>query len=400
VARTVVVGGGLVGLATAWALVRTGRDVVVLEKEDGWARHQSGHSSGVVHSGLYYAPGSLKARLTPRAVERLASFCAEHDVPYRTTGKLVVAGDERELPRLAELARRGEANGVRVQRLSPAQAREHEPHVRSVAALHVASTGVCDYPALAGRLADLLHDAGAELRLGSRVLGLRPHADGAQLLVDDSDGRWVLDADAVAVCAGLHADRLAGAAARDDDPAEDLRVLPFRGEYRALAPAAEHLVRGLVYPVPDPDLPFLGVHLTRGVDGHVHVGPNAVPALAREGYRRGEVSPADLAATLRFAGSWRLARRHWRHGAGEVARAASDALFVRAVRRLLPDLRADDLTASPAGVRAQAVRRDGRLHDDFALRRSGPVVHVLNAPSPAATASLLIGEHVAAALVR
>ncbi len=264
----------------------------------------------------------------------------------------------------------------------------------------MATTGVCDYSALAHRLAGLLHDAGAELRLGTRVLGLRPHGDGAQLLVDDGDGRWVLDADAVAVCAGLHADRLAGAAARDDDPAEDLRVLPFRGEYRALAPGAEHLVRGLVYPVPDPDLPFLGVHLTRGVDGHVHVGPNAVPALAREGYRRREVSASDLAATLRFPGAWRLARRHWRYGAAEVARAASDVLFVRAVQRLLPDLRADDLVPSPAGVRAQAVRRDGRLHDDFALRRQGPVVHVLNAPSPAATASLLIGEHVAAALVR
>lgn len=395
-----MVGGGLVGLATAWALVHAGRDVVVLEKEDGWAQHQSGHSSGVVHSGVYYAPGSLKARLTPRAVDRLAAFCAEHDVPYRTTGKLVVAVEEREVPRLDELARRGAANGVPVQRISPAQALEHEPHVRCVAAPHVASTGVCDYPALARRLAGLLHDAGAELRPGVRVLGLRPHGDGAQLLVDDADGRRVLDADAVAVCAGLHADRLAGAAARADDPAEDLRVLPFRGEYRALAPAAEHLVRGLVYPVPDPDLPFLGVHLTRGIDGHVHVGPNAVPALAREGYRRRQVSASDLAAALRFPGSWRLGRRHWRYGAAEVARPASDALFLRAVRRMLPEVTARDLVPAPAGVRAQAVRRDGRLHDDFALRRVGPVVHVLNAPSPGATASLLIGEQVARALVR
>lgn len=393
-------GGGLVGLATAWALVQQGREVVVLEKEDGWARHQSGHSSGVVHSGLYYAPGSLKARLTPRAVERLAAFCAEHDVPHRTTGKLVVATDEREVPRLDELARRGAANGVRVQRISPDEAREHEPHVRCVAALRVASTGVCDYPALARRLAGLLHDAGAGLRLGTTVLGLRPRGGAAQLLVEDATGREVLDADAVAVCAGLQADLLADDAARADDPAEDLRVLPFRGEYRALAPSAEHLVRGLVYPVPDPDLPFLGVHLTRGVDGHVHVGPNAVPALAREGYGRREVSASDLAAALRFGGTWRLGRRFWRYGAGEVARAASDALFLRAVRRMLPEVTARDLVPAPAGVRAQAVRRDGRLHDDFALRRVGPVVHVLNAPSPGATASLLVGEHVAATLLR
>lgn len=393
-----VVGGGVVGLATAWALSRTGRHVVVVEKEQDWAQHQSGRNSGVVHSGLYYAPGSLKAAMAVAAVDRLAAFCAEHDVPYRRVGKLVAATGREELPRLADLAERGRANGVPLREVGPAEARDIEPEVSCLAGLFVESTGVCDFAALAARLAQLLAEAGADLRLGCEVLALRPRGEGAELLLRGTDGRnEVLQAEVVAVCAGLQSDLLAR---RDgsDEGLDDLRILPFRGEYHELRPSSAHLVKGLVYPVPDPDLPFLGVHLTRGIDGHVHVGPNAVPALAREGYTWGDVVPREVLGSLAYPGSWRLAAKHGRYGIGEITRSVVPSLFVRAVQRLVPAVTADDLVPARAGVRAQAVRRDGTLCHDFELRRRGPVMHVLNAPSPAATASLLIGERIAAEL--
>ncbi|UQS32617.1 L-2-hydroxyglutarate oxidase [Streptomyces fradiae] len=380
-----VVGGGIIGLSTAYALSRAapGTRVVVLEKEDGPARHQTGRNSGVIHSGIYYRPGSLKARFAVRGAAEMVKFCAEYGLPHRVTGKLIVATDRAELPRLHALVQRGRENGIPVRELGPAQISAYEPDVRGIAAIHVGTTGICDYGAVAERLADA---SGAEVRYGARVTAVdrRPWGVAART----ADGR-VVRARALVNCAGLHCDEVARLAG--DDPG--MRIVPFRGEYYELG--RPELVRGLVYPVPDPAFPFLGVHLTRGVDGGVHVGPNAVPALAREGYGRLDVRPRELAGTLTWPGTWAIARRHWRYGAGELHRSLSKPAFTQAVRRLLPQVAAEDLRPAPAGVRAQAVLRDGTLVDDFLIREAPRTVHVLNAPSPAATASLPIGREVA-----
>lgn len=380
-----VVGGGIIGLSTAYALSRAapGTRVVVLEKEGGPARHQTGRNSGVIHSGIYYRPGSLKARFAVRGAAEMVKFCAEYGLPHRVTGKLIVATDRAELPRLHALVQRGRENGIPVRELGPAQISAYEPDVRGIAAIHVGTTGICDYGAVAERLADA---SGAEVRYGARVTAVdrRPWGVAART----ADGR-VVRARALVNCAGLHCDEVARLAG--DDPG--MRIVPFRGEYYELG--RPELVRGLVYPVPDPAFPFLGVHLTRGVDGGVHVGPNAVPALAREGYGRLDVRPRELAGTLAWPGTWAIARRHWRYGAGELHRSLSKPAFTQAVRRLLPQVTAEDLRPAPAGVRAQAVLRDGTLVDDFLIREAPRTVHVLNAPSPAATASLPIGREVA-----
>lgn len=385
-----VIGGGIVGLSTAYAVTRAapGTSVVVLEKEPGPARHQTGRNSGVIHSGIYYRPGSLKAEFAVRGAAEMVKFCTEHGLPHEVTGKLIVATERAELPRLHALVQRGRQHGIPVRELGPAQIVEFEPDVRGVGAIHVGTTGVCDFGAVAAHLARLAEDAGASVRYGAevRVVGRR----GAVVAVRTADGT-VVRARALVNCAGLHSDRVARLAG--DDP--EVRIVPFRGEYYALAPTAAARVRGLVYPVPDPAFPFLGVHLTRGVDGEVHVGPNAVPALAREGYAWRTVRPAELAATVAFPGAWRLARRHWRYGAAEARRSLSKAAFTAAVRRLLPGVAEDDLIPAPSGVRAQAVLRDGTLADDFLFAGSPRMVHVLNAPSPAATASLPIGREVA-----
>lgn len=385
-----VIGGGIVGLSTAYAITRAapGTRVVVLEKESGPARHQTGRNSGVIHSGIYYRPGSFKARFAVRGAAEMVEFCAEHDLPHEVTGKLIVATERSELPRLHALVQRGRENGIPVRELGPAQIAEYEPAVRGLAAIHVGTTGVCDYGAVARQLARLAEDAGGSVRYGAevRTVGRR----GATVAVRTAGGE-VLRARALVNCAGLHSDRIARLAG--DDPG--MRIVPFRGEYFELAADRADLVRGLVYPVPDPAFPFLGVHLTRGVDGTVHVGPNAVPALAREGYDWGTVRPGELAETVTYPGAWRIARRHWRYGAGEVRRSLSRSAFTTAVRRLLPAVRAEDLIPAPSGVRAQAVLRDGTLVDDFLFAQSPGMVHVLNAPSPAATASLPIGREVA-----
>ncbi|MCD9145974.1 L-2-hydroxyglutarate oxidase [Streptomyces albireticuli] len=385
-----VVGGGIVGLSTAYAITRAapGTRVVVLEKESGPARHQTGRNSGVIHSGIYYRPGSLKARFAVRGAAEMVKFCAEHDLPHEVTGKLIVATDRTELPRLHALVQRGRENGIPVRELGPAQMAEHEPHVRGLGAIHVGTTGVCDFGAVAGRLAGLARDAGASVRYGAEVRVISRRESGVAVRTAAGE---VLRGRTLVNCAGLHSDAVARLAG--DDPG--MRIIPFRGEYFALDPSRAELVRGLVYPVPDPAFPFLGVHLTRGVDGTVHLGPNAVPALAREGYTRGTVRPGELAGAVGWPGSWRMARRHWRYGAGEVRRSLSKAAFTEEVRRLLPEVSADDLIPAPAGVRAQAVLRDGTLVDDFLFAESPRVVHVLNAPSPAATASLPIGREVA-----
>ncbi|MGE3284880.1 MAG: L-2-hydroxyglutarate oxidase [Pseudonocardia sp.] len=382
----VVVGGGIVGLATAWAAVRAGRSVAVVEREETLAAHQTGHNSNVIHSGLYYAPGSLKARLAVAGCAETVAFCREHELPHEVTGKIVVATEPDELPRLRELARRGVANGVEARELDAAGLRAHEPHVRGLAGLHVPSTGVCDYRLIAQKLAELVAERGGEVLPGRAVSAVvRRRAD----VVVRTSGGDVLGRQAVA-CAGLRSDVLARASGADPG----VRIVPFRGEYADLATPA--LVRGLIYPVPDPAFPFLGVHATRGLDGSVHVGPNAVLALAREGYSWRDVAPRELAATLAYPGLWQLARRHWRYGLGEVHRSLSRAAMARQLRRMLPDVRDQDLHPAGAGVRAQAVRPDGGLVDDFlfAAAGTGPgaVLHVLNAPSPAATAALPIGR--------
>lgn len=390
--RTVVVGGGVVGLAVADRILRErpGARVTVLEKEDGWARHQTGRNSGVVHSGLYYPPGSAKARWCRSGAEEMLRFAAAEEVPHARPGKLVVATSAAELPRLDVLHERGLANGLAVRRLDADAAREHEPHVAAVAALHVPETGVVDYAAVCRALVRRLEASGADLRTGSEVLAAH-HGPGHTVV---STTRASVAADVVVNCAGLHTDVVARRLGHDPS----VRIVPFRGGYHDLAPRAAALVRGLVYPVPDPDLPFLGVHLTRGVDGSVHAGPDAVLALAREGYRWRDVSLRDLAGTLTSPGFLRLARRHARTGAEEMLRSVSTHRFGEAVRRLLPALRDEDLRPAPAGVRAQAVARDGGLVDDFLVERSGRCLHVLNAPSPAATAAFAIARHLVASL--
>ncbi|MCX5406196.1 L-2-hydroxyglutarate oxidase [Streptomyces sp. NBC_00335] len=381
-----VIGGGIVGLSTAHALagLAPGTRVVVLEKEDGPARHQTGRNSGVIHSGIYYKPGSLKARFAVRGAAEMVKFCAEHGIPHEVTGKLIVATERDELPRLHALVQRGRENGIPVRELGPTQISEYEPEVRGLAAIHVGTTGIVDYGRVARQLAE---SSGAEIVYGGAVDLISRRASG--IAVRTSDG-LVVRARVLVNCAGLQCDRIARLAG--DDPG--MRILPFRGEYYDLA--RPELVRGLVYPVPDPAFPFLGVHLTRGIGGGVHVGPNAVPALAREGYGWGVIRPRDLADELAWPGSWRMASRHWRYGAGEVRRSLSKAAFVEAVRRLLPAVRGEDLVPAAAGVRAQAVLRDGTLVDDFLIREGERAVHVLNAPSPAATASLPIGREIAA----
>ncbi len=389
----VVVGGGIVGMSTAYALTRAAPQlrVVVVEKEDGPARHQTGRNSGVIHSGVYYRPGSLKARFAVAGAAEMVAFCAENEVPHEVTGKLIVATERAELPRLHALVQRGRAHGIPVRELVPAQIAEFEPHVTGLAAIHVGTTGITDYAAVTTALARLAGRAGAEVRYGLRVTAISRRPDGVTVSAAGPGGGAEITAKALVNCAGLHSDRIARLAG--DDPG--LRILPFRGEYYELTPERSGLVRGLVYPVPDPAFPFLGVHLTRGVHGGVHAGPNAVPALAREGYRRGTVRLGDLAGTAVFPGTWRVLRRHWRYEAAEVRRSLSRAAFTRAVRRLLPEVGPQDLLPAPSGVRAQAVLRDGTLADDFVLAGTGRVVHVLNAPSPAATASLPIGREIA-----
>ncbi|MDB1090161.1 L-2-hydroxyglutarate oxidase [Streptomyces sp. ACA25] len=386
-----VVGGGIVGLATAHALraARPGLAVTVLEKEPGPARHQTGRNSGVIHSGVYYRPGSLKARFAVTGGAELVSFCAEHDIPHALPGKVIVATSRAELPRLGELARRARSNRVPVRELGPAALARREPHVRGLAALHVQNTGVCDFTAVADRLGTM-----TDLRGDSAVLAVdrRP---GKGVAVRTARGE-VLRARVMVNCAGLYSDRIARLAG--DDPG--LRIVPFRGEYYTLRPERAELVHGLVYPVPDPAFPFLGVHLTTGWDGQVHVGPNAVLAMAREGYRWSTCRPGELAESLGYPGVWRLAGRHWRAGAGELHRSLSRRAFTRAVRRLLPAVTESDLLPAPAGVRAQAVLPDGTLADDFRITEGPHTVHVLNAPSPAATACFPIGREVADRVLR
>jgi L-2-hydroxyglutarate oxidase len=388
VAEHVVVGGGIIGLAVAHRLVRERphATVTVLEKEPTVALHQTGHNSGVIHAGVYYRPGSLKAELCRAGSASMVRFCTEYGIPVRVCGKLIVATDQIEVPRLRALHQRALANGLPARLITPEQAAEYEPHVSCVAALHVASTGIVDFGAVCATLKTLLEDGGARVRTGERVVALRDDA------VVTTAGE--IRADAVVNCAGLHADRIARLAGVD----LPVRIVPFRGEYHELRADRRHLVNGLIYPVPDPRLPFLGVHLTRMIDDTVHAGPNAVLALAREGYRWSQVNVRDMVDAVTYPGLWRLARRHLRYGLDEMARSLSRRRFAASLARLVPELSAEDLVPAPAGVRAQAVTPAGDLLDDFLIVNHGRQVHVLNAPSPAATSSLEIAKHVTSRL--
>jgi L-2-hydroxyglutarate oxidase len=388
VRRTAVVGGGILGLAVARELTARGDQVTLLEKEGRWAAHQTGHNSNVVHAGLYYEPGSFKARMSVAGNRSMVEFAKEFGVPVDVCGKLVVATTNEELPGLNALAARATANGVPARMVTPAEAHEHEPEVACVAALHVTSTAIIDFGAVCEVLAAQLQEAGAELRLRTPALAIRPGRTGG---VEIATGTDVVRADALVNCAGLHSDRVARLAGLT--PA--VQIVPFRGEYFTLKPESAHLVRGLIYPVPDPSLPFLGVHLTRMLDGSVHAGPNAVLALRREGYRWQDVSGADLAEAARFPGLWRLARKYPKTAVDEVLRSLSRRRFARSLARLVPAVGREDLVRAGAGVRAQALRRDGTLVHDFIIETAPNQVHVLNAPSPGATCALEIAKHVA-----
>ncbi len=389
-ADVAVIGGGIVGLATAYRLLtsRPGLSVTVLEKEDAVARHQSGRNSNVLHSGVYYRPGCLKARNCRAGKAAMEAFLEREGLPWRRCGKVVVATREAELPRLAELERRALANGAAARLVGAAELREIGPTAAGLQALVVPGPGVPDSGAGCRRLAERSEGAGGAVRPGARLLSLDERAPSVRLGTTAGGG----EARVVVNCAGLHSDRVAALGGSRPEA----RILPFRGEYFELRPEARGLVRGLIYPVPDPAFPFLGVHLTPTVGGGVQCGPNAVPAFAREGYRWSTVRPAELAGALAWPGSWRLAARYWRTGWGELRRSLSRRAFAAALARLVPGLDAGHLLPAPAGVRAQAVRRDGSLVDDFLIQGSARVVHVLNAPSPAATAALAIGETVAA----
>ena len=390
-----MVGAGIVGLATARALLaqRPELAVTVLDKEPVVGRHQTGNNSGVIHAGLYYKPGSLKARLTLAGRAELIELCAEAGIRYEICGKVVVATQPEELAPLDALADRAAANGVAVTRLGPAGLRDLEPHVAGLAGLHVPSTGIIDFPAVCEALAAQLGDKGQELRLGTAVTGLSEEA--AEVVVDTTDG--YLSARVLVNCAGLQSDRIANLAPTSHT---DVRIMPFRGEYYKLVPHRRHLVRNLVYPVPDPRFPFLGVHFTRMVRGGVEAGPNAVPALAREGYSWRTVNLRELGEIARAPATRVLARRYWRTQLGELHRSVSRRAFVRALQRLVPEVTEADLVRAGAGVRAQAIAADGTLLDDFAVTETDRMVHVVNAPSPAATASLAIGRHVAGLALR
>lgn len=386
----VIVGGGIVGLATAMKMARNrpGLKIAIVEKEDAPARHQTSHNSGVIHSGLYYRPGSMKAHMCVNGARELINFCREQDIPHDICGKVVVATHAEQIPRLHELYRRGTANGLAgLHLLDSEEAKAFEPYVNCLKALYVPATGIVDFAAVTRCYAESFTSMGGEILCNHRLMAIERTGKFLRLTTGAGDisSRFVIN------CAGLHSDRVAKMAGLDTP----YRIVPFRGEYYRLKAARNHLVKGLIYPVPDPRFPFLGVHFTRMIDGRVEAGPNAVLAWAREGYDRKTICWQDIHETLRFRGFWHLVRRYWKTGTGELVRSYSKTLFVSALQKLVPELKAEDLETGGAGVRAQALGPGGELCDDFLILQDTErkMLHVLNAPSPAATSSLAIAEY-------
>jgi L-2-hydroxyglutarate oxidase LhgO len=388
-----IVGGGIVGLATAYRLLQQRPELrlVILEKEAELATHQSGHNSGVLHAGLYYVPGSLKARLCREGKAMVQQFAEEHGIRYELCGKVVVALDDSELERLENIRIRAEANGVEgLREISGEELREIEPHCLGVRALHSPKTGIINFREVALAIADEVRALGGEIRTSSPVTDIEERDEELILTVRGSDGvERDVRADNAITCAGVYSDRVA---AMTGDAADE-RIVPFRGDYYTLTEDARYLCRSLIYPVPDPSFPFLGVHLTKRIDGNVWAGPNAVLAFSREGYNRSDINPKDLFAALSFRGFQRLATKFLGTGLNEMYRDFSKRAFLAALQKMTPDLRGDQLIWGPSGVRAQSLKRDGKMVDDFSLAQSGRLMHVRNAPSPAATASLAIGQH-------
>ncbi len=384
-----IIGGGIVGLATALSLTQRFRvSLIVLEAETQIAQHQTGHNSGVIHAGLYYKPGSEKARNCAEGREAMFRFCAEHGIPHDRCGKLVVATQDSELPALDELLRRGLANGLKgVRRVSGAEVKEHEPHVAGIAGLHVPETGIVDYKDVAKKYAELITAAGGEIRTSAKLLAVQSRSGELALQTTQGD----VACKHLINCGGLQSDRVARMCGLDPG----VVVIPFRGEYYALVPEKRSLVKNLIYPVPDPRFPFLGVHFTRTVHGEIEAGPNAVLAFCREGYSRWTISPRDMAGFAFFPGFWRMAFKYWRTGMSEMIRSFSKRQFYLSLQRLIPELQMADIHPFGSGVRAQAVERSGALVDDFRFVQAANMIHVLNAPSPAATASLSIGRTIA-----
>ncbi len=387
--KIVIIGGGILGLATAYRLGQKYRDIqiAIIEKEDQPAQHQTGNNSGVIHSGIYYKPGSLKARNCREGVRQLLAFCAENEVSYELCGKVIVATTADEIPRLQNLYERGAANGVPgIEFIGAKKLREIEPHVRGVKALLSPSTGIIDYTSVAQKLAELISRAGGEIKTSTRVTGLRK--DSHRLMLETTIGGILCDY--VINCGGLYSDRLS----RLSGLAGEVKIIPFRGEYYQLASGSCDLVNNLIYPVPDPRFPFLGVHFTRRLNGQIEAGPNAVFAFAREGYRKFKINPGELWESLSYPAFWKIARIYWKIGVGEFYRSFYKPAFVKALQKLIPEITSHDLIAGGAGVRAQALHQNGQLLDDFVITQNENIINVLNAPSPAATSSLAIGEHI------
>lgn len=385
-----IIGGGIVGLATALQILekRPGLRLVVLEKEDAVARHQSSRNSGVIHSGIYYRPGSLRARNCKEGYDLLVGFCRRHGLPFEICGKIIVAAEEQERQQLDQIFRRGQENGLQgLRKIGPDEAREIEPHVRAVEAVWVPQAGITDYGLIARKYAELIVAAGGEIHTGQQARRVRQTS--AETTVETANQAFA--AQLLITCAGLYSDKIAAATGQHPD----VQILPFRGEYFELMPEREHLVRNLIYPVPNPDFPFLGVHFTRMIQGGIEAGPNAVLAFRREGYSRSDFQLTELLETLAYRGFRRLARRYWRDGWAEMRRSYSKHLFVKALQHLVPEIQPADVVPGRSGVRAMACTPDGRLHDDFLILEKPHLINVCNAPSPAATASLAIGAAVA-----
>ncbi|MCE2464846.1 MAG: L-2-hydroxyglutarate oxidase [Dehalococcoidia bacterium] len=384
-----IIGGGIIGLSTAFQLLQRfpRLRVAVVEKEDRLAVHQTGHNSGVIHSGIYYRPGSQKAQFCAGGVDSLVRFCDENEIPYERCGKVIVATDESELGRLDTLYERGTANGVPgLRMIGPEELAEVEPYARGIRALHSPATGIVDYTRVAYAYASRFDESGGVIYLDSRVLNITSRGDATILSTSSGD----VSCRNVVNCAGLYSDRVAQMMGAPSP----VQIVPFRGEYYTLKDESRDLVRTLIYPVPNPRFPFLGVHFTRNIHGHVEAGPNAVLAYAREGYRKSRINPGELASTLTFRGFWSMSRRNWKIGLGEMHRSLSRRIFLKDLQRLVPAVQNKDLAPGGAGVRAQAVDRNGALLDDFNIWQTAGAIHVLNAPSPGATSSISIGQHI------